>query len=291
VFMETKAGLANKVEEGIKSFDPNLVTALLTDWCKHGVGSVLLQKHCSCPDKMEGSTNTLCCATGWPVCMVGSRFTHTAEANYSPTEGELLGVADALNKTKYFTMGCPRLVVGTDHLPLLGLLTDKHLDAIDNPCLVRLKQKTLGWQFTTVYIPGKLLRGTDALSRYGVRHCTEEEIHHIIHDDSPSDGRHLIGLMATATSNNTTPSLPLLLDTDTHLITSLSTKIRPVTWEEIKQLTSRYTHLQTLINLVQSSFPASRGDLPPDLRGFYSQPLCPKRLAYRGQIQPLEASL
>ena len=64
VFMETKADLANKVEEGIKSFDPNLVTALLTDWCKHGVGFVLLQKHCSCPDKMDGSTNTLCCATG-----------------------------------------------------------------------------------------------------------------------------------------------------------------------------------------------------------------------------------
>jgi hypothetical protein len=76
-----------------------------------------------------------------------------------------------------------------------------------------------------------------------VRHCTEEELHHIIHDDIPSDRQHLIGLMATATSHSTTPSTPLLLDTDTHLITSLSTEIRPVTWEEIKQLTSKDTHL------------------------------------------------
>jgi hypothetical protein len=70
-----------------------------------GVGYLLLQKLCHCPDKPDGSPNTLCCTTGWRVCMVGSRFTHTAEANYSPTEGELLGVADALHKSKYFTLG------------------------------------------------------------------------------------------------------------------------------------------------------------------------------------------
>ena len=43
--------------------------------------------------------------------MVGSRFTHTAEANYSATEGELLAQADALQKTKYFTLGCPQLIL------------------------------------------------------------------------------------------------------------------------------------------------------------------------------------
>ena len=95
--MDTKAVLADLVEEGIRSFDPNLPMALLTDWCKHGVGFVLMQKHCSCPGKQDGSADMLCCPTGWPVCMVGSQFTHTAEANYSPTEGELLGVADALS--------------------------------------------------------------------------------------------------------------------------------------------------------------------------------------------------
>jgi hypothetical protein len=216
------------------------------------------------------SPDTLCCPTGWPVCMVGSRFTHTAEANYSPTEGELLGVADALNKTKYFTMGCTKLIVGTDHMPLIGLLADKHIDAIDNPCLVRLEQKTLGWQFTTVYIPGKLLGGTDALSRYGVHHCTDEELQHIVHDNSPSNRQHLIGLMATATANPMIPVIPLLLDTDTHLITSLSSEIRPLTWEEIKQLTSRDSHMQHLTKLVQSSFPASRGDLPPELQQYWT---------------------
>ena len=176
--------------------------------------------------------NTLCCNTGWVVCMVGSRFTHVAEANNSPTEGELLGMADALSKTRYFTLGCTRLIVGADHMPLLGLLADKHLDAIDNPRLGRLKQKTLGWQFTTVYIPGKLLGGTDALSRYGVCHCSDKEIQQVTHEDSLSDRKHLIGLMATPSQGNTV--YPALLDTDTHLVTSLSSAIRPITWEEIK---------------------------------------------------------
>ena len=81
MFTHTKHLLADKVEEGIKSYDPARVTALLTDWCKHGVGFVMMQKHCHCPTKQDGTPNTLCCTTGWLVCMVGSRFTHTAEAN------------------------------------------------------------------------------------------------------------------------------------------------------------------------------------------------------------------
>ena len=117
VFTHTKNLLADKVEEGIKSYDPARVTALLTDWCRHGVGFVMMQKHCHCPAKQDGSTDLLCCPTGWQVCMVGSRFTHTAEANYSATEGELLAQANALQKTKYFTLGCPQLILGTDHMP------------------------------------------------------------------------------------------------------------------------------------------------------------------------------
>ena len=78
---------------------------------------------------------------------------------------------NGLLDTKSFTPGCPHLYVGTDHKPLLGLLGDTAIEKIDNPWLVRLKEKTLGWHFQMLYIPGKLLGGTDALSRYGVKHC------------------------------------------------------------------------------------------------------------------------
>ena len=102
VFREVRAQMLDMVEQGIKLFDPSRTTALLRDWCKHGIGFLFMQKHCSCPDKPDSSTNTLCCPTGWVICMVGSRFTHTAEANYSPTEGELNAVQDALHRAKYF---------------------------------------------------------------------------------------------------------------------------------------------------------------------------------------------
>ena len=66
-FYKTKNEVAEKVEEGIKLFNPTLTTALLTDWCKHGVGFVMMQKHCQRPTKEDGTVDTLCCNTGWLV--------------------------------------------------------------------------------------------------------------------------------------------------------------------------------------------------------------------------------
>ena len=281
VFTHTKNLLADKVEEGIKSFDPARITALLTDWCKHGVGFVMMQKHCHCPDKPDSTTDMLCCTTGWLVCMVGSRFTHTAEANYSATEGELLAQADALLKTKYFTLGCPQLILGTDHMPLLGLHANRNLDSIDNPRLVRLKQKTLGWRFQVVYIPGKRIGGTDALSRYGVRHCSDAgNTNHEqqssqqaeLSVDQPSVRQHLVGLLASsgAVSQPSHSAPPLLLDSDTHFLTSLASDVGPVTWDEIRRLTVKDTTMQSLSNLVQSTFPQKRNDLPPELQQYWA---------------------
>ena len=37
--------------------------------------------------------------------MLGSMFTLAAEENYSPTDGEMLAVSDALHNTKNFSLG------------------------------------------------------------------------------------------------------------------------------------------------------------------------------------------
>jgi len=171
IFVKVKDHLSSAVEEGITLFDPLKLTLLVTDYSKYGVGFLLLQKQCSCQElKNDGTLNSTCCNTGWQVTMVGSRFTRNAEPNYSPTEGELLAVGDALKKTKYLTLGCPRFYVGTDHKPLLGIFASRDLDAIDNPRLVKLKEKTLGWIFTPVYIPGK---------KIGDRNHGKEKICHL----------------------------------------------------------------------------------------------------------------
>ena len=62
LFQETKERIASEIERGIELFDPIRPTALLTDWCRSGMGYVLMQKHCQCHD-----ITPLCCTTG--VCV------------------------------------------------------------------------------------------------------------------------------------------------------------------------------------------------------------------------------
>ena len=97
--------------------------------------------------------------------MAGGRFTIPAEGNYSPVEGEALAVAVGLESSRYYTLDCQQLYVATDHKPLLSILNDRALDTIVNPRLLRLKERTLPWQFDMVYVPGGRQAAADALSR------------------------------------------------------------------------------------------------------------------------------
>ena len=97
--------------------------------------------------------------------MAGGRFTKPAESRYSPVEGELLAVADALYKSRHFVLGCDKLVVAVDHKPLLGLLNDKSLADIENPRLLMLKEKTLWFNFEVIWVPGSKNGGPDYMSR------------------------------------------------------------------------------------------------------------------------------
>ena len=94
--------------------------------------------------------------------MVGSSFNSPAESNYAPIKGECFGVTSALHKSRYYSLGCDKLLVGMDHKQLLGVLNDRSLESIDNPRLIRLKEKTLGWRFKIIHITGKKLCFPDA---------------------------------------------------------------------------------------------------------------------------------
>ena len=53
------------------------------------------------------------------LVLAGGKFTIPAETRYSPTEGEALAVAVGLESSRYYTLGCNRLMVATDHKPLV----------------------------------------------------------------------------------------------------------------------------------------------------------------------------
>ena len=63
-------------------------------------------------------------------------------------------------------MGCNDLIVATDHKPLVKIFGDRTLDEINNTRLFRLKQRTLPWNFSTIYLPGSSNLAADAASRY-----------------------------------------------------------------------------------------------------------------------------
>ena len=132
-FVEAKEMIINAVTEGIKHFETSHPTCFAMDWCKSGLGFFLLQKWCEC-----SQTGPRCCKNGWKLVLAGGRFTTPAESRYSPTEGELLAVADSLHKARHFVLGCKNLIITVDHLPLLGLLNSKSLADIPNPRILAL---------------------------------------------------------------------------------------------------------------------------------------------------------
>ena len=66
--------------------------------------------------------------------MAGGRFNNPTEAGYAPVEGELLGIASALHKSRYFISGHPKVTIITDHKPLLSVLGDR-MSTINNKWL------------------------------------------------------------------------------------------------------------------------------------------------------------
>ena len=165
-----------EIHNGVTIFDKTKPTCLATDWSKNGIGYWLFQKHCSCP-----SNDLFCCTTGWKITLVGSRFTHAAESRYDPIEGEALAVADALDKSRHFVLGCNNLTIAVDHRPLLKIFGDRSLDQISNTRLRNLKEKTLRYRFKMAHIPGVKNRAPDTLSRHPTGDQNPPKM--VLHDD------------------------------------------------------------------------------------------------------------
>ena len=133
-FQASKVVIVEAIRQGVQIFDMRLPTCLRPDWSCRGIGYFLSQKHCGCEPVTPD-----CCQDGWKVTLAGSRFLSPAESRYAPIEGEALAVAWGLEQSRYFTQGCDKLTVVTDHKPLVKIFGDRTLDEIANPRLFRLK--------------------------------------------------------------------------------------------------------------------------------------------------------
>ena len=162
-FQLAKQEIVQLVAKGVKSYSLDLPTCIVSDWSQQGLGFALWQKKCTCQ-----LNHPSCCKDGWALVTCGSRFCTAAESRYHPIEGELLALTLALEKTAYFTLGCPNLLALVDHKPLIGLLTTRNLGDIENPRPLHLAERLLKWNFKIEHVAGATNYTPDALSRYPV---------------------------------------------------------------------------------------------------------------------------
>ena len=184
---------------------------------------------------------------------MASRFCHPAEINHSPVEGEALSAAVGLHKFKHFIMGCKLLFLVVDHKPLIKLLGDKCLDDIPNTRLLRLKEKTLQFQFQVVHRPRLMHKAPDFVSRYpqgAPYHFLEEcsmvdeieecvmvkEIEVLAHDQ-------IVGALEEG-------------------------RITNITWQMLKQATSADTVLSRLREMDETGEIVSQHDCPHELKPY-----------------------
>ena len=262
LFEESKAVILSEIHQGVEIFDKTKPTCLATDWSKNGIGFWLFQKHCSCH-----TSKPFCCKTGWRITLVGSRFTTDAESRYAPVEGEALAVIDALDKARHFVIGCPNLIVAVDHKPLLKVFGDRSLDAISNPRLRNLKEKSLRYLFRVVHIPGARHAAADGVSRHPVSAATPlkltDDIAPVLAHPSEPPGLPHAFLAGIRTHAPVTP------DVCYQSATKPTELIRSVTWDDVRLATSSDPAMCKLLEFIQEGFPERPHDLPQELRPYH----------------------
>ena len=157
-FEALKKNIVIDCGKGIKRLTSHGKTPLvvISDWSKSGSGFTLYEVTCEHPktwNVVKDDIKTLCCPDNWRLIMAGGRFNSETEAGYAPIEGELLGIASALHKTRYFISGHPDVTVVTDHKPILNLLQDR-TRTINNKRLTNLRRKCDGFIFQTGFEVG-----------------------------------------------------------------------------------------------------------------------------------------
>ena len=159
-FETSKQEIIKQCMAGVRNFDPDLPTALATDWSKQAMGFWLCQKQCRCEGSKPG-----CCKEGWQTVYCGSKFCSPGEGNMAPIEGEAASAVWAMSKCKFFLLGLPNFTLCLDHKPLIGMLGSQEYLTIPNPRLMNCKLKASLYTYTTAYIPGKLHVAPDCFSR------------------------------------------------------------------------------------------------------------------------------
>mgnify|MGYP003334138174 CR=1 FL=1 len=227
----------------------------MTDFSKTGIGFMLMQKHCKC-EKLS----PYCCSGGWKIVLAGSRFTKEAEQRYAPVEGEMLAVTWALEAARHYTLGNTKLLVATDHKPLLKILGDRKLEDIHNPRLAKMKERTLRWHFDTIHVAGKIHVGPDTLSRKEVANVIASLSPDMAEEPAETSDATLCG----AETNCDATLLEAVLEAQ--VAANIPT---PMTWQQIREEVARDKTMTMLAEQITEGFPPDKKLLRLELREYF----------------------
>jgi transposase InsO family protein len=138
-------------------YNPNAATKISADASSYGLGAVLLQEHDS----------------AWKPVAYASRSMTKTETRYAQVEKEALAITWACDKFANYIIGL-KVLIETDHKPLIPLLGSKHLDDLP-PRILRFRLRLARVDYSIEHVPGKLLYTADMLSR-APRLTTENDV-------------------------------------------------------------------------------------------------------------------
>ena len=124
-------------------YDLTAFRKISTDASSFGLGAVLLQKQ-----------NNV-----WRPVAFASRAMTETECSYAQIEKEALAIAWACEKFSDYVLG-KKIVVETDHKPLVSLLSNKRLENLP-PRILRFRLRLSRYDYAIEQVPGKLLYTAD----------------------------------------------------------------------------------------------------------------------------------
>ena len=143
----------------------------------------------------------------------------------------------------------------TDHKPLLGIFNNRYLSTIENPRILRLKEKALRYRFTLHYCPGRWNKAPDALSRHPHGHPPPTV------DDEVEEGvASLIDVALEVTNEVLVAYTGMVEQGDIP---------KAITLERLKDACRSDDVYQKLVKQTQSGFPEKKCHLSPQIMKFW----------------------
>ena len=110
LFEESKGVIIRSIEDGIKSFEIDQWTCLMTDFSKTGIGYLLTQKRCSCEE-----INPYSCPGGWQVVLAGTQIYQRRRVSICSRRG--WGVGCTMGFREYQTLYAGESEADSNHGP------------------------------------------------------------------------------------------------------------------------------------------------------------------------------